>query len=187
MALLTAYNFISLNGYFKGENGDISWAKRNDREQSEFAAKNMKAGNTLLFGRVTYEMMAAFWPTEQAEQVMPDVAAGMNKAKKIVFSKTLKKADWANTTIISNDIFEEVKKLKNTQKKDMTILGSGSIISQFAEKGLIDYYQIMIHPVVLSSGTPLLSNITINTDLKLKDSKIFKNGVVLLSYEPEKE
>jgi len=187
MALLTAYNFISLNGFFKGENNDISWAKKNDQEQSAFAAKSMQSGNILLFGRVTYEMMAGFWPTAQAKQVMPDVAEGMNKAKKIVFSRTLKKADWANTTIISHDIFEEVKKLKNSQDKDMTILGSGSIISQFAEKGLVDYYQIMIHPVALSGGTPFLANISSNMELKLKESKIFKNGVVLLTYEPEKK
>ncbi len=182
MGKLTVYNFVSLNGFFKGPNEDVSWSKNNSKEQSEFAAKNAKSGNILLFGRKTYEMMAGYWPTPQASKQNPEVAEGMNKAEKIVFSRTLKKADWDNTRILSDNIVEEIKKLKKAGK-NMTILGSGSIVNLCTENGLVDEYQIMVYPVVLGKGTPIFDGIAGKKELKLSDSKEFDNGVVLHSYE----
>ncbi|MGK4568867.1 dihydrofolate reductase family protein [Flavobacterium sp. 3HN19-14] len=183
MRKLTAYNFLSLNGYYKGIDNDISW-NRHGQEENEFASENSQAESVLVFGRITYEMMAGFWQSEQANQQMPAVADGMNKSEKIVFSNTLNEANWKNTTLIKGDMIESMKKLKATEGKDMTILGSGSIITQFAEHNLIDVYQFMVNPVALGNGTAAFSGLPHKLDLKLISSRVFKSGVVLLNYEP---
>ena len=183
MKNLSVFNFITLNGYYKGANEEIDWHKHSE-EDAEYSAESLKAGNILLFGRVTYEMMAGFWPSPMALENFPTVAEGMNKAEKIVFSKTLKKADWQNTRIISDNILDEIRKLKEVAGKDMTLLGSGSILNQMAEAGLIDEYQIMIDPVAIARGTPIFQNIKHQLDLKLTNTRTFKNGAVLLCYRP---
>jgi dihydrofolate reductase len=129
-------------------------------------------------------MMASYWPTPMAIKNDPVVAEGMNSAEKIVFSRTLKKAGWNNTRLIKDNIAEEIRSLKQQSGKDMTILGSGSIVTQFAQEGLIDEYQIMVDPVVLGLGTPLLGGIKQKLDLKLTGTRTFKSGVVLLCYQP---
>jgi dihydrofolate reductase len=186
MGKLVVYNFVSLNGYFKGANEDISWAKPGSKEETDFAAENFKSGNILLFGRVTYEMMKSYWPTPEAAKTAPAVAEGMNKAEKIVISKTLEKADWNNTTILKDNIDDVIKKLKESGK-NITILGSGSIVNYFAEKGMIDEYEVMVHPVAIPGGTPFLKDIGDKLELELVESKPFKSGVVLLTYEPKKK
>lgn len=148
MRKVIAFNFITLNGYYKGPKGDISW-HRHGEEENEYAARGLQSGSTLLFGRVTYEMMAGYWPTPDAINAIPEVAAGMNNADKIVFSRTLKKAAWNNTRLVKNNMEEEIRKLKQLPGNDMTVLGSGSIVTQLAEVGLIDEYQLMIDPVAL--------------------------------------
>lgn len=182
MGKLIAYNFTTLNGYFKGLDNDISW-HRHGEEENGFAADNLEAKATLLFGRVTYEMMAGFWPTSMAIESMPEVARGMNESEKIVFSTTLESAGWENTTLIKGDLIEAVRKLKAVPGKVMTILGSGSIIAQLAEARLIDEYQFMIDPVAIGEGTSSFHGLTRKLDLKLINHRVFKSGVVLLSYE----
>ena len=125
MAKLSAFNFMTLNGYFKGINDDTSWHQHGNEEEGEFAAEGAQSDSIILFGRKTYDMMAGFWPTPEALKIMPAVAEGMNRSEKIVFSRTLKEAHWQNTKIISTGMVEEVKKLKASAKKDMVILGSG--------------------------------------------------------------
>jgi dihydrofolate reductase len=129
-------------------------------------------------------MMASYWPTPVAIKNDPIVAAGMNNADKIVFSRTLKKVEWNNTRLVKDNIVEEINKMKQLPGKDMTVLGSGSILTQFAEQGLIDEYQIMVDPVVLGDGTPIFKNIKHKLDLKLTRTRTFKSGVVLLCYQP---
>jgi dihydrofolate reductase len=180
---VSAFIFLTLNGYFKGPNGDISW-HRHGAEENQYAVDSMKSGNTLLFGRVTYEMMAGYWPTPLAMKNDPVVAAGMNHADKVVFSRTLKKADWQNTRLIREDAVKAIKKMKRMPGKDMTILGSGSILAQFAEYGLIDEFEIMVDPVVLGEGTPIMKGVKHKLDLMLTGTRTFKSGVVLLSYVP---
>ena len=185
MGKLSVYNFVSLNGYFKGPNEDVSWAHQQaSKEQNDFAAENAQSGEILLFGRKTYEMMAGFWPTDEARKNAPGIADGMNKAEKIVFSKTLSEAKWKNTRIMKGNLEEEVKKLKEISAKNITILGSGSIVNQLAEKGLIDVFMIMVHPIAISNGTPFLKDISKNIQLELTKTKSFPNGPVLLCYQP---
>ncbi len=153
MRKLTVFNLVSLDGYIAGEKGDISWHHVDDEFQ-ELAIRASNSGNTLLFGRVTYELMAGFWPTEEAIKRDPIVAAGMNRSEKIVFSKTLKKADWSNTRLVKDDMLAEVRKLKQQAGKDLTVLGSGSVVSQLAQEGLIDEYNILVNPVALAREKP---------------------------------
>ena len=187
MRKLTAFNFITLNGYYKGSNGDISWhvhnAHNQDTEESNFAEKGANSGNSLLFGRVTYEMMAGYWPSSMAIENSPIVAEGMNEANKIVFSKTLQKAEWNNTTLIRGNLVEEIQKIKQLPGNNITILGSGSIITQLAEAGLIDEYQFMVDPVAIGGGTSIFNNINHSLNLKLTEAKTFKSGAVVLSYQ----
>jgi len=182
MSKVSVYNFVTLDGYFKGPNGDLSW-HRHGAEENEYAAEMLKSGNTLLFGRVTYEMMASYWPTPDAIKNDPLVAERMNEADKIVFSRTLKKVEWKNTTIMKDNIGEEIRKIKQAPGKDMTLLGSGSILTQFAEQGLIDEYQIMVDPVALGDGTPIFKGIKHRLNLELTTTKTFGSGVVLLCYK----
>jgi dihydrofolate reductase len=107
----------------------------------------------------------------------------MNNADKIVFSRTLKKAGWNNTRVVKNMV-EEVKKMKQIPGKDMTLLGSGSIVTQLSEQGLIDEYQIMVDPIVIGEGTPIFKDVKRQLELKLTMTKTFKSGVVLLCYQP---
>ncbi len=184
MRKLTMFNFVTLNGYYKGPNEDISWHKHG-AEESEYSAESLKSGNTLLFGRKTYEMMASFWPTATAFENFPIVADGMTKAEKIVFSRTLKKVEWNNTRVLSGNIVEEIRKMKLMPGNDMTLLGSGSILTQFADQGLIDEYQIMVDPVVLCEGTSIFNGIKHDLNLKLTTTRTFSSGVVLLCYQPD--
>jgi len=180
---VTVFNFITLNGYSEGTHGDFSWHKHG-AEESEYSAEGLKSGNILLFGRVTYEIMASYWPTENAITTFPIVAEGMNKAEKIVFSRTLKKAGWNNTRLVKDNIAEEIKNMKKMPGKDMTLLGSGSIVTQFAEQGLIDEYHIMVDPVVIGNGTTMFKDIKHKLDLTLTATRTFKSGAVILSYKP---
>lgn len=186
MGKLQVFNFITLNGYYKGSKEDIAWHKQNAGEdEQDFASEGAQSGSILLFGRTTYDMMSGFWPTEAAYHVMPKVADGMNKSEKIVFSRRLRKAHWNNTRIISKNITDAVLKLKK-EGKIMTILGSGSIVSQFADAGIIDEYQFLIDPVAIAKGTTLLKGIKNELHLQLVNSKVFKSGSILLCYTPRK-
>lgn len=183
MRKVNVFNFITLNGYYKGLNDDVSWHEHGKSEEGEFAAEGANSMSTLLFGRKTYEMMASYWPTAAAQQNQPEVAHGMNASEKIVFSRTLKKVDWEKTTVINGNLVETVRSLKSKAGNDMVILGSGSIVTQLAQAGLIDTFQFLIDPVALGGGTAIFAGLTGKLDLKLVQSKTFKSGAVLLTYK----
>ncbi len=180
------FNLVSLDGYFAGPGGDISW-HRVDDEFQELAQTVANAGDMLLFGRVTYELMARFWPTAEAIKDDPVVAHGMNRAEKIVFSRTLARVDWNNTRLVQGDLLTEVRRLKAEAGKDLTILGSGSIVAQLAPEGLIDEYRILVNPVVLGAGRTLFAGVKGPISLTLTRTRTFGNGNVLLVYEPAQE
>jgi len=154
MRKLVAFIQVTLDGHFAAPNGDIDWAHKDnkDAEWSAFVADNATGGGQLVFGRVTYEMMASFWPTPLAFERDPIVAERMNNLPKVVFSRTLDKASWNNTTLMKGDLAQAVRKLKQESGKQMAILGSGSIVSQLAQEGLIDEYQLVVNPVALGKG-----------------------------------
>lgn len=182
MANLTVFNFLTINGFYKGEDGDISWHMHGG-EEGEYSASGLSHNNILVFGRKTYELMAGYWPTQDAKATYPVVAEGMNAAEKIVFSKKLTTSNWAKTRIMSDDAVTAIKKLKKESKRDLTILGSGTLIGQLADAKLIDSYEFMIDPVAIPSGTPIFYNSKRKIDLKLVSSRKFNSGIILLSYE----
>ncbi len=175
----------SLDGFFEGPNRDISWHNV-DAEFNEFAIEQLHSVDTLLFGRVTYEMMASYWPTPDTKTNDPVVASLMNSTPKIVFSKTLKKAIWENTKLIKNNFAEEMSKLKQQPGKDMIILGSSDLAVTFIEHGLLDEIRVIVNPLVLGDGKSLFVGIKKKLDLNLIKTRVFKNGNVLLYYEPKK-
>jgi len=161
----------------------MSWAHKQDEEWNAFTSGNASGRGELLFGRVTYEMMAAFWPTPQAAQMMPTVAAGMNAMAKTVFSRTLDAVSWQNTTLVKGDLVTEVARLKQQPGGDIVILGSGTIVSQLTEARLIDEYQLAVHPIVLGRGRTLFETVKTPVSLKLTKTRAFKNGSVVFWYE----
>ncbi len=183
MRKLNVFNLVTLDGYFAGEDGDIAWHAV-DEEFQELAKAASNSGNTLLFGRKTYQLMESYWPTPEARKNDPIVAKGMNAAPKIVFSRTLEKADWNNTRLVKDNMLAEVRKMKQQTGKDMTVLGSGSIVSQLAQEGLIDEYQVLVNPVVIGRGRTMFEGIRDKIALKLIKTRTFGNGNVLLTYEP---
>lgn len=185
MRKLTVFNLMTLDGYFAGEGGDISWHMV-DEEFQELAKAASNSGNILLFGRKTYQLMESYWPTPEAIKNDPIVAGGMNRSEKIVFSRTLARADWNNTRLVKDDLAGEVRRLKQQSGKDLTILGSGSIVSQLAQEGLIDEYNILVNPVVLGRGMTMFEGIRDRITLKLLKTRVFGNGNILLTYEPAK-
>lgn len=184
MRNLNVFSLVSLDGYFTDANGDMSWAHRNDPEWNAFSEENAKdRGGLFLFGRKTFEMMAGYWPTAQAKQNSPVVAASMNETAKVVFSRTLQDASWNNSRIIKTDLVKEVRALKAGDGKDMTIMGSGSIVAQLAREGLIDAYQIAVTPLVLGKGRTLFEGLEQRLALKLTKTRPFANGNVVLYYQ----
>lgn len=143
------------------------------------------SGGVLVFGRTTYDLMASFWPTPQALQMMPVVAERMNNLQKIVFSRKMAEAAWNNTKLIKGDIVAAMRKLKQEPGEDMAIMGSGTIVAQFAAAGLIDEYQLVVHPIALGGGRTLFDGLKEKLELKLTKTRAFKNGNVLLCYGPK--
>jgi dihydrofolate reductase len=185
MAKVVVFNSVSIDGYFTGPDGDLSWAHRaDDPEWNEFISGNAKGDARLLFGRVTYEMMVSYWPTPMAAQNDPVVAEGMNKLPKIVFSRTLSKVTWNNTKLLKGDLAKEVQAMKSGPGDDVMIFGSGTIVAQLARENLIDEYQLITVPIVLGKGKGLFDGLDHPLTLKRTKTRAFKNGNVLACYEP---
>lgn len=179
-------NLVSLDGYYAGPNGEIDWFTGIvDKEFETYAIDLIKSVDMMLFGRVTYELMANYWPTAKPDTDDQRIIDAMNNYPKIVFSKTLKRVDWKNTRLVKEDAAEEVSKLKRQPGKDMVIYGSGTIVSALAQKGLIDDYRIFIAPIVLGNGKSLFDGVDSRIHLKLLDSKTFAAGLTVLHYQPD--
>ncbi len=181
MAKLGVFNFITLNGFYKGQNEDISWHNFGDDEQN-LSDDLSNRGNTLVFGRFTYEMMAHYWTSSEALENDPVTAKGMNESKKIVFSKTMDKVGWQNTILITTNILDAVRTLKRESVSNLTILGSGQIVTQLSDAGLIDTYSFMVNPIALGSGCSIFSGLSKKLSLPLESSQTLKSGNILLNY-----
>lgn len=185
MAHLTAFNTISLDGYFTDANSDMSWAHTApDPEWQEFVNDNATGGGLLVYGRITYQMMAGWWPTPMAAQMDATLAAAMNAAPKLVFSRTLTEAAWNNTRLVKEDLPGEIRRLKAGAGPDMAILGSGTVVTQLAREGLIDLYQLVVSPVVLGAGRTPFEGLGRRMAMKRTECRAFGNGNVLVSYAP---
>lgn len=184
MRKLVVFNHMTLDGYFADMNGDMSWAHSEDAEWNAFVADNAKGGGVLVFGRITYELMASYWPTPLAIENDRVLAERMNNLPKVVFSRTLDKASWNNTKLVKGDMAAEIRKMKTEPGENMVIFGSGSIVSQLAQEGLIDEYQIVVSPIVLGKGRTMFDGIKEKLTLQLTKTRSFGNGNVVLCYQP---
>lgn len=186
MRKLIVFNHISLDGYIQDVNGGMRWAHAMDPdpEWNAFVEDNAKGGGTLVFGRVTYELMTRYWPTELARQNDPVVAERMNAMPKIVFSRTLREAAWNNTRLIAEDPVTAMRRLKREDGDDMAMFGSGTIVAQLAPAGLVDEYQIVVNPVVLGGGRTMFEGVPAPLRLRQTQVRSFRNGNVVLWYRP---
>lgn len=180
MAKLILWNLMTLDGYFEGPDRDIGWfeAVWGD-ELEQISIEQCRAAGALLFGRVTYEMMASYWPSE--EGVVADL---MNGLPKIVASRTLEKADWHNTRLVRDDLPQEIERLKAESDKDLYIFGSADLAASLVPNGLIDELRICVVPLVLGGGNPLFKASPERLKLRLVKSRALTSGGVILHYQP---
>lgn len=185
MRKILFFMVTSLDGRFEGKKPwELDWHNV-DAEFNEFAIEQLKSVDTILFGRATYEGMASYWTSPQALTDDPIVAGLMNGTPKIVFSRTLEKADWRNTRLVKGDAGGEIKRLKQQPGKDMIILGSSGLAVSLVNQGHIDEYRIMVHPVILGAGKSLFEGLQERRKLKWVNTKAFKSGNQLLYYHPK--
>ncbi|MCI0712102.1 MAG: dihydrofolate reductase family protein [Chloroflexi bacterium] len=178
MRKLVVFNLVTLDGYFAGPDGEIDW------HDPDVGFDSFNAVDMIVFGRVTYELMSSYWPTPDAIADYPEVAERMNNLPKLVFSRTLESVEWNNSRLAMGDIGEEISDLKQQSGKDMVIFGSGSLVASLTRLGLIDKYQLIVHPVVLGRGKPHFPPLEDALNLRLLETRAFGSGNVLLRYEP---
>ena len=179
MPNLIMWNLMTLDGYLAGPNRDIGWLEDFWGEKMEqLSLEQGRSAGALLFGRVTYELMASHWPSAKGE-----IADFMNALPKIVVSRTLEKAEWNNTRLIRDDVVEEIKKLKREPGKDIYVFGSAALAATLIAHELIDEFRIAIAPLLLGSGSPLFESMPERSKLKLVETRPFDAGVVFLRYE----
>jgi dihydrofolate reductase len=176
------FEMASLDGYHETEQAGLDWHNV-DGDFHDFALAQLEESDTLLFGRRTYDMMAAFWPTETGLRTDPEIAEAMNALPKVVVSGTVGTADWAPVTIISGDVDADLRRLKAKPGGDIALIGSSALAAHLVTAGLIDELRIMVNPVVLGRGNPLLAGAD-RTQLSLTGVREFRSGNVLLTYVP---
>lgn len=181
MRRLIMWNMMTLDGCFEGSKPwDIGWHEVGWGDELErLSVKQTNAADAILFGRVTYEGMAAYWPSATGE-----VADIMNRIPKVVFSTTLARADWNNTRLVRDDAEQEVSRLKGQAGRDLLIFGSARLCSALTRHGLIDEYRIGLNPIVLGGGSPLFKPDAGSLKMKLLEARPLKTGCVILRYQP---
>ena len=182
MRKLIMWNLVSLDGFFEGaKSWDLGWHESVWGDELErLSIDQLKSADMLLFGRVTYEGMAGYWPSAKGE-----VADRMNNIRKVVFSRTLEKASWNNTKLVKGNAAQEVAKLKEQNGKDLFIFGSANLSSTLMRHHLIDEYRLCLAPIVLGAGTPLFKASPETMKLKLIEARPLKSGGVILRYDFE--
>ena len=181
--------WVTLDGYIAGPNGEMDWVGQfYDEAMGVYETALVSAADTLLLGRVTYQSFAGSWPKVPDN---PGASPGevvyariLNAMRKIVFSKTLDGVEWNNSQLVREVVPEDVERMKREPGRDMVIYGSASLAQTLTNLGLIDEYQLLVHPVVLGGGKSLFHGITNRKTLRLVNSKTHPSGVVLLTYQP---
>jgi dihydrofolate reductase len=176
---------VSLDGFVAGPNGEMDWIRLDD-ELFDDVNEITATADTALYGRVTYQMMEAYWPTaaDSPTATRHDIehSRWANQALKLAFSRTLERTEWQNTRIVRDDISAEIARLKQQPGKNLLMIGSPSLAHTFTRLGLIDEYRLNVNPVVLGRGIPLFADLADRVNLQLVDSKTYPFGVVGLHY-----
>ncbi|MDQ1395038.1 MAG: hypothetical protein QOG64_297 [Acidimicrobiaceae bacterium] len=175
---------VSLDGFIEGPNREIDWHLV-DEELHHHFNEQLSAMGAFVDGRVTYELMAEFWPTADADPAstpaMVEFARIWRDMPKIVYSTTLERADW-NTVVVRDVVPEEVRALKAEPGGDLA-LGGADLAGTFMQHDLIDEYRVYVHPVLIGRGKPMFPSSDAQVDLRLAETRSFGNGVVLLRYQ----
>ena len=175
---------VSLDGFIEGPDRELDWHMVDDELHRHFN-EQLSAMGAFLSGRVTYELMAGFWPTADTDPSstgpMVEFARIWRDMPKIVFSRTLERADW-NTTVVRDLVVEEVLELKAQPGGDL-VLGGADLAAAFMRHDLIDEYRLYVHPIVIGQGKPLFQASDAKINLQLAETRTFGNGVVLLRYQ----
>jgi dihydrofolate reductase len=182
--------WVTLDGFIAGPNSEMDWVMV-DEEMGKYENDLVSSADTLLLGRVTYQSFAGSWPhvpdNPNVSEGEKEYARKLNAMRKLVFSRTLESVEWNNSTLVKEVVPEDIEKLKHEPGRDMVIYGSASLVRTLTNLGLIDEYQILVHPVILGSGKPLFQDIQHQVKLKLVNTKTHPSGVVVLSYQPERK
>jgi dihydrofolate reductase len=193
---IVMFNWVTADGYFAGLDGNLDWVVP-DEEQAKAAAQDIPNFDTVLFGRRTYEVFEGFWrhAVVDASGTVPDphhpgrrssehgaIAIALNRMTKLVFSRTMPDVTWRNARLLRELDPREIETMKKQPGKDMIIFGSGSIVSQLTQHGLIDEYQFVVCPILLGSGQPLLRGVSKRLRLALSEAKPLPSGDVMLRY-----
>lgn len=192
---VVAPTLVTLDGYMVGPDEDMSWAVEgfDPAMQADIAEDMSSKSDAFVFGRVTYEIFAAYWPSavpyEEGDELNPAegkedprIIRALNDFPKLVFSNTLKRSEWKNTRVIDDGLEDEIRRLKKQPGKAVSIQGSASIVQALARADLIDEYRLYVHPVLLGDGKPLFAPGNNRQDLELARIKHYANGVVAMSY-----
>ena len=169
--------------FYEGPNGEFDWPVVDD-EFNDFAIRQLDEADALCFGRVTYEHMAAHWPTDQAQANDPAITSRMNTKPKLVFSTALNHAGWSNTTIIAGEAVEQIETVKTAPGGDLLVLGSAHLTAHFAAAGVLDELRIMVCPIAIGQGRSLFEDLKDRLALRLAHVRPFNSGNVLLTYRP---
>lgn len=183
MRKVVVSNLVSLDGFIAGPSGETDWFSVG-RDFQDFTKERLSSIGVILFGRVTYDLMAGYWPTASSEDNDPAIIDAMNTLPKIVFSRTLASTEWNNAVINRGDPARETERMKAEGGKDIVIFGSGTIVSALSAAGLVDEYRIFVNPVILGAGKTQF-DVRHRIGLRLKETKVFGNGLVLLTYEKD--
>ena len=192
MRRIVMFNWVSIDGFFAGPNGEIDWILRDPqvdqalRESgTDSEQKNSAGSDTMLLGNTTYTMFENSWPQmardPNAPEAMHKMADEVNRMNKVVFSRSRKEAPWENSRLLHGNLIEDVEALKQGDGTSILIFGSGTIVQQLTDAGLIDEYFLAVTPVVLGKGKQLFRDVQ-KRDLQLKKSRQFESGNVLLRY-----
>lgn len=175
----------SADGYVAGPNGEMEWIHVDD-PIFNYVNTITDAADTALYGRVTYNMMEGYWPTagDQPNATEHDKhhSEWYNRVQKVVLSKTLKGTEKNKTSIISENVPDQINALKQEQGKDILMIGSPSAAHSLMEHDLIDEFWVFVNPIALGTGIPLFKNLKQHLALKLESTKVFDSGVVCLQY-----
>ncbi len=184
MRQVVMLNRVSMDGFFAGPNGEIDWFIHDP--ELDKAAHGVGQADTVLFGRVTYQLFESVWPKigadPKAAQEARNTANELKQMTKVVFSKTMKQVNWENSILSKDSPAEQVAKLKQGDGPAIIIFGSGTIVHQLAAQGLIDEYLLVVTPVVLGTGKPLFKDVG-RLNLELVEARGFNSGNVLLHYK----
>jgi dihydrofolate reductase len=183
MQTLASFIFTSLDGFYEGPNGELDWPIV-DQEFNDFAARQLDEADVLAFGRATYEHMAAYWPTEQANANDPAMTSRMNNKEKLVFSTTLTDVDWSGTTLVRGDATEQIPTIMDAAGKELLVIGSAHLTANLAQADILDELRIMVCPIVLGQGRSLFEDLKDRVSLSLIGVRQFKSGNLVLTYRP---